>query len=70
MCWCRNGKKGNVKVYTCRERGREGARGGVSDASGVGESESKRKERREGFLMDPFRTGAVGTGLRHVLLGW
>ena len=49
-----------MKVYTCREREREGARGRVSDASGVFESESKKKERE----------GGVSYGLVSDWCGW
>jgi hypothetical protein len=46
----------------------------VSDVSGVDESERERKERERkererGFLMSSIQAGAVGTDLRHVLLG-
>ena len=41
----------------------------MSDVSGVDESERERKERERGFFMSSIQAGAVGTDLRHVLLG-
>lgn len=43
---------------------------GYAMSAEFGGSERERKEREGGALVSSIQAGAVGTDLRHVLLGW